>query len=198
MAQLARPPVARVALLGLAPLALRRPRCADSRGFGEVATTPRGVARALDGAAGLDVDAALGGVVLEVARVQRRSPPSTSTMAFATLRIRYRSWVISTIVPPKAFSASSSTSRDWMSRWFVGSSRQSRFAGSARSLASARPRLLAAGEDADLLLDRVAAEQEGAEQLADISAVDIIGAASLSSSNTVLAGLRASIWCCAK
>ena len=66
-----------------------------------------------------------------------------------------------------------------------------------QELGERQPRLLATGQDADLLLDGVAANRNAPSSLR-MSVVDIIGAASFSSSNTVLAGLSASIWCCAK
>jgi hypothetical protein len=50
------------------------------------------------------------------------------------------------------------------SRWFVGSSRRRQFDGSSSSFASARPAPLAARQHPGALLDRVAGEEERAEE----------------------------------
>ena len=163
-------PVAGVALLRLAPLARRPPSCADSRGLARrghdaarrraARPRPRRASRCRR-------------------RAWRRStrsrrgrgwpcPSFTSMIVLATLRIRYRSWVMSTIVPVKALSASSRTSRDWMSRWLVGSSRQSRLAGSASSFASAR-RVCSPPERMPTCFSTASPrEEERAEQLAHL------------------------------
>ena len=62
----------------------------------------------------------------------------TSTMRFAMLRMRWRSCVMSRMVPSKRLSACSSTSALAMSRWLVGSSRHSSGLGATSIFASAK------------------------------------------------------------
>ena len=94
-------------------------------------------------------------------------------------------------------SASSSTSREAMSRWLVGSSRQSRLAGSASSFASAS-RVCSPPDRTRTFFSIASPENRKAPSRRRISSVDMRPAAVPSSSNTVLPAARASIWCWAK
>ena len=90
-------------------------------------------------------------------RRQSTLPGFTSTMRFATLRMRWRSCVMSRMVPSKRLSACLPSSALAMSRWLVGSSRIAQRLGRTsifirqRQDGPSRRR-----EHADLLLDGVA------------------------------------------
>src|SRR5437868_3825929 len=62
----------------------------------------------------------------------------TCVTSVAMRLMKWRSWEMKTIVPGNAPSASSRTSREARSRWFVGSSRQSSAAGRTSIFPSAR------------------------------------------------------------
>ena len=77
-----------------------------------------------------------------------------------------RSCDTNSIVPSKSFSASTSISLVARSRWLVGSSSTRKFGGLSSIRAMHQPRLLAARQRADLLVDVVARELERAGQVA--------------------------------
>ena len=137
---------------------LRAAASARTRGVASLPSRCRAAWRALDRAAGLDVQPALGGVVLEVAIEERGAAAVHLDDGVGHAADQVAIVGDQHDRAGEAFSASSSTSRLVMSRWLVGSSRHSRLAGSAISLASASL-VLAAGQDLDPFLDRVAGEE---------------------------------------
>ena len=162
-----RPPP-RVPLLGFSPATLRG-------GAGRIAWLRRGGdrasrrgARPLGGAAGLDIDAALGGVVLEVAGVQRR-------LAAVHLddRVGDAADQVSVVGDQhhRAAEGIEGVLQDVAGldvevvRRLVEAQEIGRI---GEELGEGEAGLLAAGQHADLLLDRVAGEEEGAEQPAHL------------------------------